>query len=90
MMTVVGRLRAGVTLEQAQKEMDAIALQLGKEFPKDDADWGVTMATVYDWIVPRAGAHGTLPAARLGRTGPGHRLHEHREPDAGARGAAPA
>ena len=53
MMTVVGRLRAGVTLEQARKEMDAIARQLGKEYPKDDADWGVTMATVYDWIVPR-------------------------------------
>ena len=32
--------------------MDGIALQLGKEFPKDDVDWGVTMATVYDWIVP--------------------------------------
>jgi putative ABC transport system permease protein len=54
MMTVIGRLRDGVALEQAQKEMDALALQLGKEYPKDDADWGVTMATVYDWIVPEA------------------------------------
>jgi putative ABC transport system permease protein len=54
MMTVIGRLRHGVTLEQAQTEMDAIALQLGKEYPKDDADWGVATATVYDWIVPQA------------------------------------
>jgi putative ABC transport system permease protein len=54
MMTVIGRLRRGVTLEQAQKEMDAIALQLGKEYPKDDADWGVATATVYDWIVPES------------------------------------
>jgi predicted permease len=54
MMTVIGRLRNGVTLEQAQKEMDAIALQLGKEYPKDDADWGVATATVYDWLVPEA------------------------------------
>ena len=53
MMTVVGRLRPGVTIQQAQKEMDAIALQLGQEYPKDDADWGVTMASVYDWLVPR-------------------------------------
>jgi putative ABC transport system permease protein len=50
--TVIARLKPGVSLAQAQREMDAIALQLGKEFPDDDADWGVTMATVYDWIVP--------------------------------------
>jgi putative ABC transport system permease protein len=54
MLTVIGRLRTGVTLEQGQREMDAVALQLGKDFPKDDADWGVTMATFYDWIVPEA------------------------------------
>jgi putative ABC transport system permease protein len=50
--TVIARLKPGVTLAQAQKEMDGIALQLGKDFPKDDADWGVTMASYYDWIVP--------------------------------------
>jgi putative ABC transport system permease protein len=50
--TVIARLKPGVTPAQAQKEMDGIALQLGKEFPNDDADWGVTMATIYDWIVP--------------------------------------
>ena len=54
LMTVIARLKPGVSLPQAQKEMDAIALQLGKEYPKDDADWGVTMATAYDWIVPEA------------------------------------
>jgi len=54
MITVVARLGSGVTLAQAQQEMDAIAVQLGKEFPKDDQGWGVTMATFYDWIVPRA------------------------------------
>jgi putative ABC transport system permease protein len=52
MMSVVGRLKPGVTIEQAQREMDGLAAQLGKDYPKDDADWGVTMATVYDWIVP--------------------------------------
>ena len=52
MLTVVGRLKPAVGLEQAQREMDAVALQLGREFPADDADWGVATATVYDWIVP--------------------------------------
>jgi putative ABC transport system permease protein len=52
LMTAVARLRDGVTLQQAQQEMDTIALQLGKEYPSDDAGWGVTMATFYDWIVP--------------------------------------
>jgi putative ABC transport system permease protein len=50
--TVIARLKPAVSLAQAQREMDAIALQLGQEFPKDDADWGVTMATMYEWIVP--------------------------------------
>jgi putative ABC transport system permease protein len=54
MMTVIGRLRPGVPLSQAQREMDGVALQLGKDFPKDDADWGVAMAAFYDWIVPEA------------------------------------
>jgi putative ABC transport system permease protein len=54
MMSAIGRLRPGVTLGQAQREMDGIALQLGRDFPKDDAGWGVTMATFYDWIVPES------------------------------------
>ena len=63
-MTVVGRLKPGVTLEQAQKEMDAVALQLGKDFPKDDADWGVAMATFYDWIVPESIRTGSTSCSR--------------------------
>ena len=51
MMSVVGRLRTGITLPQAQQEMDAVALRLGQQFA-EDRDWGVTMATFYDWIVP--------------------------------------
>jgi len=50
--TAIGRLRDGVTLRQAQQEMDAISVQLGRDYPADDQGWGVTMATFYDWIVP--------------------------------------
>jgi putative ABC transport system permease protein len=66
--TVIGRLKPGVTMPQAQREMDTIALQLGKEYPKDDADWGVTLSTVYDWIVPdaiRTGLYVVLSAVAL-------------------------
>jgi putative ABC transport system permease protein len=52
LVTVVGRLRDGITLAQAQEEMNGVALQLGKEYPKDDQGWGVALATFYDWIVP--------------------------------------
>jgi putative ABC transport system permease protein len=52
MMIAIARVRDGVTLRQAQQEMDAIALQLGKDYPKDDEGWGVTLQTFYDWIVP--------------------------------------
>lgn len=37
---VVGRLREGATLEQAQQELDAIAAQLAIEYPETNADWG--------------------------------------------------
>lgn len=39
----VGRLRPGVTLEQARGEMDAIATNLATEFPDADKDLGITL-----------------------------------------------
>ena len=43
---VIGRLRPGVTLAQAQAEMEGIARQLETEFPGSNRGWGVTMSTV--------------------------------------------
>ncbi len=48
---VIGRLRDGVTLAQAQAEMEGIARQLETEFPGSNRGWGVTMSTVFDWMV---------------------------------------
>jgi putative ABC transport system permease protein len=48
---VVGRLRPGVTVAQAEAELGAIAKQLGREYPASNAEWGVSLQTFRDWIV---------------------------------------
>jgi putative ABC transport system permease protein len=52
-LTVIGRLRSGVSLQQAQSEMDGIAAQIARQFPESNGGWGIRMLTFYDWIVPR-------------------------------------
>jgi putative ABC transport system permease protein len=42
-LRAMGRLKAGVTPEQAQAEMDALAARLGEEFPKENKGYGVTI-----------------------------------------------
>ncbi len=40
-LLVMGRLKPGVTIEQARAEMEAIAGRLGQEYPETNAGWGV-------------------------------------------------
>lgn len=47
---VLGRLKPGITLQQARAEMDAIAIRDGKEFP-EIRDWGITLITLFDTFV---------------------------------------
>lgn len=47
---VVGRLKQGVTLAQAQSEMDVIATQVGQQFP-EVRDWGIHLITLFDTFV---------------------------------------
>ncbi len=42
-MTTFARLKPGITLAQAQSQMDSIASQLEKEYPDFDARWGVNL-----------------------------------------------
>jgi putative ABC transport system permease protein len=49
-MTVMGRMRPGVTLDQAQAEMDAIARRDGVTYP-EVKDWGIRLVTFARWIV---------------------------------------
>ncbi len=47
---VVGRLRPGVTIAQAQAEMDGIARSVGQEYP-EVRDWGIHLVTLFDTFV---------------------------------------
>ena len=47
-ISVIGRLKRGVTIQQAQAEMDAIAAALAKEIPEFDTDWGVRVLSLRD------------------------------------------
>jgi putative ABC transport system permease protein len=47
---VIGRLRPGVTLGQAQAEMDAISVHNGQQYP-EIRDWGIRLISLYDTFV---------------------------------------
>jgi putative ABC transport system permease protein len=51
-LSVIGRLKSGVSLAQAQASMGAIARRLEQQYPESNTGWGVRMSTFYDWIVP--------------------------------------
>jgi putative ABC transport system permease protein len=50
-MNLIGRLRPGVSVAQAQAEMDAIAGRLAKEDPADSAGWIVRVGPLQSAIV---------------------------------------
>ena len=44
---VMGRLKDGVSMEQAQADMNGIAAQLQNEFPKSNTNWGVSVEPLH-------------------------------------------
>lgn len=50
-LEIVGRLKRGVTIEQAQAEMDAIAQQLASQYPESNRGWGIRVVPLRDHIV---------------------------------------
>ena len=48
---VVARMRSGVTLVQAQKDMDLVSARLEQAYPKENTGWGATVVPLDDLIV---------------------------------------
>ncbi len=46
---VIGRLKPGITLEQARGEMTVIAGRLAKQFPETNEGWGVHLLSMLDY-----------------------------------------
>ena len=44
---VMGRLKDGVSIDQAQSEMNGIAAQLQNEFPKSNTNWGISVEPLH-------------------------------------------
>jgi putative ABC transport system permease protein len=51
--TVVGRLRGGLTLTQAQAEMQTVARRLERQFPEANAGWGIAVVPLHEHLVGR-------------------------------------
>jgi putative ABC transport system permease protein len=50
-LSVVGRLRAGVTVAQAEAELKVLAAQLAKQYPDSNKGWGIFMMPLQDYSV---------------------------------------
>ena len=62
----IGRLRDGVTLEQAQRDMDRVAAQLARDFPETNKDRGVQLFSLRNSYL---GSTRTLVLALFGAVG---------------------
>jgi putative ABC transport system permease protein len=51
-LVVIGKLKAGVSLPQANADLQAIAAQLSAQFPDSNGGWSVLLRSFYDWLVP--------------------------------------
>ena len=54
-MTAIGRLKRGVTLEQARADLAAVQLRLGEQYPKTDAEMTVAVTPLKDVVVRGVG-----------------------------------
>ncbi len=50
-LRVLARLRPGVTVETARRQMDLIAANIGREFPASNGAWSVNIMSISEWIV---------------------------------------
>jgi len=50
-LQVLGRLKPGVTLDQARARMEPIAAQIARDYPDVKKDWGITIDRFSDMVV---------------------------------------
>ena len=53
-LQVIARLKPGVTLQQAQADLDSLAAESAKQYPKANNGWGVKLASLQGEIVGRS------------------------------------
>ena len=50
-MSSIARLKPGISLAQAQSQMDTIAAGLEKQYPEADANWGINLVALHEQSV---------------------------------------
>ncbi|HZZ14487.1 MAG TPA: ABC transporter permease, partial [Candidatus Sulfotelmatobacter sp.] len=50
-LKAIGRMKSGVTLQQSQADLDAIALQLQKQYPDTNKDWWLRQRPLADVLI---------------------------------------
>jgi putative ABC transport system permease protein len=56
-LLVMGRLKDGVTIKQAQSNMEAVTANIAKAFPKSNRGWGATVEPLKNNFLPKERIH---------------------------------
>ena len=51
--SVFARMKVGVSRQQAETELSAIAARLAAAYPKENRNWGFTTRTISEWMLPQ-------------------------------------
>ncbi len=89
-LLVMGRLKEGVSLQQANAEMQAITRQLAEEFPQSNANWEASVEPLQNNFIPEKTIKNLWLLTGRGRFPALDFLRQHRQPAAGARHDTPA